>query len=221
MAAKRGYATFSYHPRGHGDSAGNFADVTFEGLVEDAQSAARHALEMSGASRIVWVGIRFGALVAAEMTRRRRDALALAFWEPIHSARGYFRELMRQNLYRDVALGRRPSVTVDQMMERLEHEHSVGVPGFELYRTFSRSAIGADLFQSLENWCGPTLIAQFRRRQTLARENVRLQQTLERRGAKVVTSLFIEPPNPNSQIQPQWLSEELIRHTATWLDGLG
>jgi uncharacterized protein len=84
-AAERGYVTFSYHPRGHGDSAGNFAEVTFEGLLEDAQSAARCALQMAGASRIVWVGIRFGALVAAEAARQRKDAVALAFWEPIHA----------------------------------------------------------------------------------------------------------------------------------------
>jgi pimeloyl-ACP methyl ester carboxylesterase len=220
IAAQRGYVTFSYHPRGHGDSAGNFADVTFEGLVEDAENAACYALRVSRASRIVWVGIRFGALVAAAALRRRKDTAALALWEPIHNARAYFRELMRQTLYRDVALGHRPSMTVDQMMERLDRKRSVEVRGFELYRAFSQSAIGADLIQSLEDWRGPTLIAQFRRRETLARDNIQLQRTLERRGAQVVASVFIEPRNPNSQTQPQWFDEELVRHTAAWLDGL-
>jgi len=220
VAAQHGYTTFSYHPRGHGDSAGNFADVTFEGLVEDAQSAACYALQKSGASRIVWIGIRFGALVAAEALRRRKDAVALAVWEPIHSAHAYFRELLRQNLYKDLALGRRPSMTADQMMERLGREPSLGVPGFELYRTFSESASAADLLQSLETWDGPTLVAQFRRREKLARENIRLQNVLERRGARVTASVFVEKSNPNSQIPPQWFNEDLILRTAAWLDGL-
>jgi len=39
--------------------------VTFEGLVEDALAAAEYARRVSGASEVVWVAVRFGALVAA------------------------------------------------------------------------------------------------------------------------------------------------------------
>ena len=64
-AAEAGVPAFHHHARGHGDSAGDFADVTFEGLVEDALGAAREGLERSPARGVAWLGVRFGALVAA------------------------------------------------------------------------------------------------------------------------------------------------------------
>jgi len=220
-ATARGFTTFSYHPRGHGDSSGNFASITFDDLVDDALNAAQHALERSGANRLICVGIRFGALVAAELIRRRGDVSALALWEPIHAARGYFRELMRQNLYREMAQRARPSVNVDEMMERLLPATSITVPGFQLYGRFSSSAIGKELMQSLETWRGPTLLAQFRKRTELTRENLRLRRMLQRRGIRVAAVVVREKPIYNGRDDP-WLSAgQLIESTSEWFDGLG
>lgn len=82
ILAANGYSAFLYHPRAHGDSAGDSQDVTFEGLIDDAVNAATYARSRSGASQIVWVGIRFGALVAAHAIRRIADSTAFALWEP-------------------------------------------------------------------------------------------------------------------------------------------
>src|SRR5512143_991682 len=64
-AAAAGFPALRYHARGHGDSGGDFADVTRDSLVEDARAAAVEALRRSGAARVVWAGDRLGALVAA------------------------------------------------------------------------------------------------------------------------------------------------------------
>src|SRR5262245_11836680 len=57
-AAIAGLPAFRYHARGHGDSAGDFAAVTLESLVEDALAAASEATRRSGATRVVWLGVR-------------------------------------------------------------------------------------------------------------------------------------------------------------------
>lgn len=114
--------------------------MTFEGLIEDAVNAAAWARNRSGASQIVWVGIRFGALVAAHAIRRTADSIGLALWEPVLSARDYFLKSMRHVMYYEMSQGDRPSLTVDQMSERLKREGKISVLGFDLYRKFFESA---------------------------------------------------------------------------------
>jgi pimeloyl-ACP methyl ester carboxylesterase len=220
LFADRGYTTFSYHPRGHGDSAGNFADLTFTDLVEDAASAAACAVARTGARRVAWVGIRFGAMIAAEALRNRDDTIGLALWEPIHGAREYFTELMRQNVYKLIAAGRKPTLTVEQMVADLSRHSSVAVTGFDLYRTFSASAMERDLYGGLDGWTGPTLIAQYSRRGRLAKASERLRKFMQRRGAQVDVATFTQAAGRSARYDPWWFTEDLARYTGDWLDGL-
>jgi alpha/beta superfamily hydrolase len=219
MVARRGYPAFRYHPRGHGDSTGNFSDVTFEGLVEDALSAAEYARRVSGASEVVWVAVRFGTLVAAEAMRRRDYTAALALWEPVHRARDYFRSLLRRVLFHETANGRRPDVTVDDLLLRLEREESVALPGSWLHHAIYRSAIDSDLAGSLEDWSGPTLVAQIQRRSQLSPDNAALVAALERRGSKATFASVADQPEWDG-IDSRWNSDALLDETAGWLDGL-
>ena len=220
IVAERGYSTFSYQARAHGDSSGDFESLRFADLVDDAMAAADEGLRCTGASRIVWVGIRFGALVATAAMRARRDTTALALWEPAHRASDYFRALMRRVLFFEVSRGLRPSLTVDQMIEQLGAGNSVALLGFDLHPTFYLSAIEADLRNDLEQWRGPTLLAQIQRRSSLAREHQQLQAVLESRGGKVLTILINEKPVWDDGIETWWTLEGLSSQMGDWLDGL-
>ena len=219
MVARRGYPAFRYHPRGHGDSTGNFSDVTFEGLVEDALSAAEYARRVSGAAEVVWVAVRFGALVAAEAIRRRDYTAALALWEPVHRARDYFRSLLRRVLFHETANGRRPDVTVDELLLRLEREECVALPGSWLHHAIYRSAIDSDLAGSLESWRGPSFLAQIQRRPQLSSDNAALVASLERCGSKLAFASIADQPDWDG-IDSRWNSDALLGETAGWLDGL-
>lgn len=223
MAAARGYCAFSFHPRAHGDSTGNFAHLTFESLVEDALAAAHHAREAADTSLIVWVGIGFGALVTAEVIRREASASALALWEPVHRGRDYFRGQLRRALFREIAQGRRPKATVDQLLERLERDGELFLYGERVYpalfRTFYRSAVNLDLARSLEGWHRPAFLAQVQRQARLSPDGAALAAALERRGAKVAVACLADEPIWNG-FDPPWISDSLLRQTAEWLDGL-
>lgn len=216
IIAASGYSAFLYHPRAHGDSAGDLEDVTFEGLIEDAVNAAAYARNRSDASQIVLVGIRFGALVAAHAIRRIADSIGLALWEPVLSARDYFLKSMRHVMYYEVLQGDRPSLTVDQMSERLEREGRIGLLGFDLYRKFFESAQAADLLDALQPWRGPTLIAQFQKHSRLSRENNQLRETLVRRGLSVRAALH----RGSNGSDPWWTPEGIAQQTGDWLDEL-
>ncbi|HUO03580.1 MAG TPA: alpha/beta fold hydrolase [Candidatus Binataceae bacterium] len=218
LLAARGHTAFAYHPRAHGDSAGNAADVTFEDLVSDAMAAAEFARAASGADRIVWVGTRFGALVAAEAIRRRSDTAAFALWEPVIGAREYFRQLMRHVLYYETARGLRPSMTVERMEEHLKREGKIALLMFDLYRVFSESAIDAALEASLQNWHGPIFLAQFQRHSRLSRKYVELKSALERRGAQVEAVLFKDDARTQAGIEPWYSPERIVHQMGEWLD---
>ena len=79
-AAAAGFPVLRVHLRGHGDSSGDFADVTLDGMVEDAMASADEAKRRSGTATVVWLGVRIGGLVAAEAMGRRSDAAGLALF---------------------------------------------------------------------------------------------------------------------------------------------
>ncbi len=216
IIAANGYSAFLYHPRAHGDSAGDPEDVTFEDLIDDAVNAATCARSRSGASQIVWVGVRFGALVAAHAIRRITDSTGLALWEPVLSARDYFLKSMRHVRYYEMSQGDRPLLTVDQMSERLKREGKISLLGFDLYRKFLDSAQDADLLDALQPWRGPTLIVQFQKHSRLSREHNQLRETLVRRGLSVRAVLHRDSDGSD----PWWTPEDIARQMGDWLDEL-
>lgn len=218
--ASAGFAALRYHPRGHGDSTGDFADVTLAGLIEDACVAADHARARSGATRVVWLATRFGALVAAGALAARDDSAALALWEPVHRPLDYFRGQLRGMLFSRVAHGERPDATVDQLLERLEREGQVDVHGYYLHRALYASAREADLARALAGWRGPTLIAQVQGRPRLAPLHLALANALESGGSTVTTLTVKEEPGWHFISNPAWESDTLLHRTAEWLRGL-
>jgi len=219
-AAAAGFPVLRYHARGHGDSGGDYAEVTFERLVEDARAAAAEARARSGAARVAWVGERLGALVAARALADDAGTAGLALWEPVHRPFDYFRGMLRGMLFSQVAKGEKPAETVDQLLERLEVEARVDVHGYYLHRALVASLRQADLGALLQGWRGPTLIAQVQARPRLSPANGTLAATLESRGMKVATLLVAEEPGWHFISNPAWESAELVRGTVEWLDAL-
>jgi len=219
-AAAMGFPAFRYHSRGHGDSAGDFESVTFETLVEDALAAAAKARQCSGAARVIWVGVRFGALVAAQALRREGGAAGLALWEPVHKPHDYFRAMLRNVLFSQVVKGKKPSTTVEQLVRQIEQEGKVDVHGYYLHRALYISARGLDLASQLDGWRGPTLLAQVQRRSGLAAAHAALIATLEKAGAGVTAARVDEEPGWHFISNPAWEGADLVRHTADWLDAL-
>jgi hypothetical protein len=218
--AAAGFPVFRYHARGHGDSGGDFAAVTLASLADDALGAAAEARRRSGAESVVWLGVRFGALVAAEAIARGARTAALALWEPVHRPPDYFRGLLRGMLFSQVAAGHAPDATVDQLLERLAEAGRVDVHGYYLHRTVFDSARDADLGSMLESFRGPTLIAQIAARPRLSPAHAALATALEQRGATVDTMCVNEEPGWHFISNPAWECPALALRMRNWLDAL-
>lgn len=91
---RAGYASLRFDYSGTGDSSGDDADATIDGWLADIAAAAGALQAQSGAKRVVVVGLRLGAtLAAAAALRGVVRPRHLILWDPILSGAPYLREL--------------------------------------------------------------------------------------------------------------------------------
>lgn len=225
--AAAGLPVLRWHARGHGDSAGSAADVTLDRLVEDARAAADEAKRRSGARRVLWLGVRMGALVAARAAAGRDDTAGFVFWEPVAKPAEFFRMQLRTLLFSQVAGGKKPDATVDQLLARVERDGSLDVLGYTLYQATRASFDGASLVDALKGSPAPVRIAQMQARAKLSPSHAQLIEALG--GAPdgsaggrsdVRASILQAEPGYQLMSNPAWTSDALIRLTVEWFDAL-
>ena len=221
QAAEHGYPALVYHSRGHGDSSGDFAELTFESLVEDARSAAEHALQLSGARRVVWLGVRVGALVAAAAAVQHPNSAGLVLWEPPASGADNFHQLLRGLQFSAVARGEKEVPKTNEVLETIERDGRADIHACYFYAKFHHSMRDLKLAKILEQWTGPVFYAQIQARIKLSAGNAGIVAALEQQGCKVTTTRIAEEPGWQFLMwRVPWTSTVLLEDTMRWLDEL-
>ncbi len=82
---------FDYH--GTGDSAGEANEMRVARCVSDLHLAAGELKDMSGVSRVSFVGLRLGATIAATAAAQRNDVDTLVAWDPVARGSSYLSQL--------------------------------------------------------------------------------------------------------------------------------
>lgn len=96
--AEQGLPSLRFDYAGCGDSAAGEADA-ISGGTADIAAAAQHLRELAGVTRVVLLGVRMGATLAA-LAAAQVGADALVMLEPVVSGKAYWRE---QTVLRQVA----------------------------------------------------------------------------------------------------------------------
>lgn len=104
-----GYTTLRFDYSGTGDSSGDAADCTVEGWLDDIEAAIGELQRQSGSPRVVLVGLRFGATLAALCAQRAHLRVAhLVLWDPVVRGDRYLQELAGMHrAYMNEELGKR------------------------------------------------------------------------------------------------------------------
>ena len=94
MLAEAGVATLRYDLPGVGDSTGDDADpLSFDRWLASVGMAAQEAKRLTGAEDVALIGLRLGALLAAEASARMGDISRMVLLAPPASGKAYLREL--------------------------------------------------------------------------------------------------------------------------------
>lgn len=94
---RAGYAALRFDYSGTGDSSGDSESATLDAWVEDVGAAVDRLQAISGATRIVAVGLRFGATLAMLASARGARLRHLVLWDPVIDGAQYLRELTAQH----------------------------------------------------------------------------------------------------------------------------
>lgn len=138
--AEAGYAVQRFQHRGTGNSDGDATEISRASLLEDAHAAMRHLLEQCDVRRWVFIGTRFGALVAGAMGAEHSGA-PLVLVEPVLDPNLWIREGMRTTLMQSMLAGgvRR---TTEDMFEELATRGWIDILGYPVGRTLQESCDG-------------------------------------------------------------------------------
>ncbi len=131
--AEAGMAVLRFDYRGCGDSGGDFSEATLEGWLEDAQAAVAALKSRTGARAIGFLGLRFGAMLAACAAEKEPDAAHLILWEPILDGRSYFAADLRKKLIKEMMTRGKSSGRRTDLLEQLERgEGYIDMDGYKV-----------------------------------------------------------------------------------------
>lgn len=139
--AASGVAGVRYDYRGTGNSYGDATEVSFDSMVEDAVAAADWVRESTGAGRVLHVGVRVGALVAASASGGDVDT---ALVEPVPSGEQWLTQLFRAAQLRSARPGEERR-TVAALRDHLNDEGHVDLLADRLHARLRDSLASVDL----------------------------------------------------------------------------
>ena len=135
--AKIGVGTLIVDPFGTGDSAGDFADGSWE-LWQDDLSRGLDWLRAHGnGCRTVW-GVRLGAIMAAEIAVQFDGIARLLLWQPVLSGKSFFTQFLRIRIAAELNQSD-GTKTTDELRQKLASGESVEVSGYRISADLART----------------------------------------------------------------------------------
>ena len=159
--AAAGFAVLRFDSRGEGDSDREFAHSDLESRVRDVCFAIDTVRALNpSVTDVTLLGLRFGAVVAAEAAARRGDVSRLVLWDPVVDGAAYMQAVLRLNLMFQMALHQKVVENRDALAARLARGETVNIEGYELSEPLFRQVSEFRLASALTNFAGDVLIVQ-------------------------------------------------------------
>lgn len=131
--AAQGYSVLRFDYRGTGDSAGTLAGVTADNWQQDIRHAVQELIDIAAVPKVALVGLRVGALLAAQVAAHNPQISRLLIWDPIVSGQAYIDELTSE-------------INTDPSRANfIADDGTLHFNGFSMPRAFQQSLTGLDI----------------------------------------------------------------------------
>jgi exosortase A-associated hydrolase 2 len=127
--ARQGVRTLLFDYSGTGDSEGDFGGARVSAWLNDARAVAEHA-RRTGSESVLWLGVRFGALLGMDLLRSVPTSAGMVLWQPTHSGRQLVKQLQRLQAAVRMSVGATSRATAGPDGENVEiagYEVSAGL----------------------------------------------------------------------------------------------
>lgn len=142
--AHAGYNVLLIDLFGTGDSAGDFADARLDIWCDDVRRAARWLQEQNGPRLVFW-GLRLGAVLAMEATREfAADLDRIVLWQPVVKGEQFMTQFLRLRLAADL-MGQGEKVTTQDLRAAAYGGQRLEVAGYTLDPALVRALDGIEL----------------------------------------------------------------------------
>lgn len=140
-----GFGTLVIDLHGTGDSAGDYRDARWQIWLEDIH-AARRWLEMQAGGLSAILGVRLGAVLAAQVHAQLGEPdLALVLWQPVLDGKVHLTQFLRVRMAAQLDRPDLPKETTASMRQQLAAGQSVEVAGYEIHPELAKAIDGARL----------------------------------------------------------------------------
>lgn len=130
--AQSGLAVLQLDLTGCGDSAGDFADASWDGWLEDIACAAAWLRQRYPAAPLILWGLRLGALLAVEYAAAHRECSRLLLWSPVLNGEQFLTQFLRLRLANQMLAGGPQEGGTQQLLQQLQAGVAIEVAGYTL-----------------------------------------------------------------------------------------
>jgi len=215
--SERGIPSLRFDSKGSGDSEGDMVDMTVDSLVEDTCDAISLLKARTKVKRVVLIGLRFGATVAALTAERDERVNSLVLLSPILRGAHYWRELLRMKQFASIWL-QQAAKKSSEYKQILERDGRLEIEAQFVSKVFAEQIQQINLLKQTPSFKGDLLVTALAK-DSLACElaakviehyaegNSQVLWTEEERDYWSVLSLFDQyHPIPTFDYTYQWLT---------------
>lgn len=143
--ARAGWGTLVVDPTGTGDSSGEFGAARWATWLDDLAAANDWLARQPGAQRVL-LGVRLGAILAAQLHGQLGDArTGLAMWQPVLDGKTHLTQFLRVRMAAQLDRADLPKETTTNMRQQLERGEPIEVAGYEIHPELARAIDAAKL----------------------------------------------------------------------------
>jgi exosortase A-associated hydrolase 2 len=211
--ARRGHPVLRFDYMGNGDSEGHFGETSLTSIQSDVRCAMAQVKELTGATKLNLLGLRFGAMVASLVAESATDVERLILWAPIVNGGAYMQELLRINLSTQLATNKQIVHDREALVAQMERGATVNVDGYDLSLPLYSEISAVKLAAAPKACAAPCLVAQVDRQERPAPDLRQLAATY------VNSTVTFAQEEPFWKEIQRWYADapNLAGATETWL----
>lgn len=186
--AARGWLVLQIDPGGCGDSAGDFGDTSWHGVLEDLDSGWRWLADHAPERRLLWT-LRAGCLTVADWLRECGGGQQpdLLLWQPVFDGSQHLNQFLRLELARVVLAEADTRAVMAHLRERLANNEAVEIAGYTLSPALAQG-LGAARFAVPTGYAGRVDMIEVGREGAISHALEARQKALAAAGVHVSAS---------------------------------
>ena len=214
-----GIGTLVVDPYGTGDSAGDFAEATWDTWRDDLTRGLAWLRQHGQGCASLW-GIRLGTLMATELAQQDGGIERLLLWQPVLNGKLFYTQFLRIRLAAEMELPNRVKTT-QELRQKSESGETIEVSGYAIHPALARALDGLELSNHAAlsrlqtDWFEVLTSAE----SSIPRANAKAAADFEAAGAAITVHTVIGPPFWH--VHERELAPELIAATSRCLGAWG